>query len=76
MERDDGRSDDRRYITGAPRVFNGKVIIGHGGADSARHAAMSRPMTRDRQAAVALPHGAGRPSAGFENPAMKMAAKT
>jgi len=24
---------DNRYITGAPRVFNGKVIIGHGGAD-------------------------------------------
>ncbi len=27
--------DDGRYITGAPRVFNGKVIIGHGGADYA-----------------------------------------
>jgi quinohemoprotein ethanol dehydrogenase len=26
--------DDRRTITGAPRVFNGKVIIGQGGADS------------------------------------------
>ena len=25
--------DDNRYITGAPRVFNGKVLIGHGGAD-------------------------------------------
>lgn len=24
---------DNRYITGAPRVFDGKVIIGHGGAD-------------------------------------------
>jgi quinohemoprotein ethanol dehydrogenase len=27
--------NDGRYITGAPRVFNGKVIIGHGGADFA-----------------------------------------
>jgi quinohemoprotein ethanol dehydrogenase len=27
--------DDGRYITGAPRVFDGKVIIGHGGADYA-----------------------------------------
>jgi quinohemoprotein ethanol dehydrogenase len=27
--------DDGRYITGAPRVFNGKVVIGHGGADFA-----------------------------------------
>jgi len=26
---------DGRYITGAPRVFDGKIIIGHGGADSA-----------------------------------------
>ncbi len=26
--------DDRRTITGAPRVFNGKVIIGQGGGDS------------------------------------------
>lgn len=27
---------DGRYITGAPRVFDGRVIIGHGGADYAR----------------------------------------
>ncbi len=27
--------DDLRFISGAPRVFNGKVIIGHGGADAA-----------------------------------------
>lgn len=27
---------DGRYITGAPRVFNGRIIIGHGGADYAR----------------------------------------
>ena len=26
--------DDRRTITGAPRVFGGKVIIGHGGGDA------------------------------------------
>jgi quinohemoprotein ethanol dehydrogenase len=26
--------EDRRTITGAPRVFRGKVIIGHGGGDS------------------------------------------
>ena len=24
---------DNRFITGAPRVFDGRVIIGHGGAD-------------------------------------------
>ena len=27
-------TDDIRYITGAPRIFGDKVIIGHGGADS------------------------------------------
>ncbi len=26
--------EDLRFVTGAPRVFDGKVIIGHGGADS------------------------------------------
>lgn len=26
--------DDLRFISGAPRVFDGKVIIGHGGADA------------------------------------------
>tara|TARA_R110000782_G_scaffold268393_1_gene364822 strand:+ start:81245 stop:83371 length:2127 start_codon:yes stop_codon:yes gene_type:complete len=26
--------DNVRYISGAPRIFNGKVIVGHGGADS------------------------------------------
>ena len=36
---------DNRYITGAPRVFNGKVIIGHGGADFGTCAAMSAPTT-------------------------------
>ena len=29
------RADDYRFISGAPRVFAGKVIIGHGGADAA-----------------------------------------
>lgn len=27
--------DDLRFVSGAPRVFDGKVIIGHGGADAA-----------------------------------------
>ena len=29
------QAGDGRYITGAPRVFAGKVVIGHGGADFA-----------------------------------------
>ena len=37
--------DDARYITGAPRVFNGKVLIGHGAPISDLSAAMSPHMT-------------------------------
>jgi quinohemoprotein ethanol dehydrogenase len=28
------RTDDQRFITGPPRVFNGKVLIGHSGGDN------------------------------------------
>ncbi len=28
-----GQPGDDRFITGAPRIFNGKVLIGHGGGD-------------------------------------------
>ena len=69
--------EDSRYITGAPRVFGGKVIIGHGGADfgpvrgyvTAYDAENGRPLWRFHT----VP---GNPADGFENPAMEMAAKT
>jgi quinohemoprotein ethanol dehydrogenase len=69
--------DDHRYITGAPRVFNGKVIIGHGGADygatrgyvTAYDAETGRQLWRF----YTVP---GNPAGGFENPAMEMAART
>jgi quinohemoprotein ethanol dehydrogenase len=68
---------DVRYITGAPRVFNDKVIIGHGGADfgavrgyvTAYDAATGRLAWRF----YTVP---GDPAKGFENDAMAMAAKT
>ncbi|MDT0496404.1 PQQ-dependent dehydrogenase, methanol/ethanol family [Algiphilus sp. W345] len=68
---------DNRYITGAPRVFNGKVLIGHGGADYGRvrgyvtayDAATGQQLWRW----WTVP---GNPADGFENPAMEMAAKT
>jgi quinohemoprotein ethanol dehydrogenase len=71
------RDDDQRYITGAPRVFNGKVIIGHGGADmgpvrgyvTAYHADTGKLLWRFHT----VP---GNPADGFENAAMAMAAKT
>ena len=68
---------DNRYITGAPRVFNGKVIIGHGGADfghvrgyvTAYDAETGKQLWRF----YIVP---GDPAKGFENKAMEMAAKT
>jgi quinohemoprotein ethanol dehydrogenase len=64
-------------ITGAPRVFNGKVIIGHGGADfgpvrgyvTTYDAETGRQLWRF----YAVP---GNPADGFESKAMAMAAKT
>jgi quinohemoprotein ethanol dehydrogenase len=68
---------DGRYITGAPRVFEGKVIIGHGGADTA---AMRGYVTVYDIATgkrlwrfYTVP---GNPADGFENEAMRMAART
>src|ERR1044071_2098099 len=68
---------DNRYITGAPRAFNGKVLIGHGGADFGHvrgyvgtyGAASGKNLWRW----FIVP---GDPAKGFENPAMEMAAKT
>jgi quinohemoprotein ethanol dehydrogenase len=68
---------DGRYITGAPRLFDGKVIIGHGGADSAS--------TRGYVTAYDAETGQqiwrfytvpGNPADGFEDKAQAQAAKT
>ena len=69
--------NDGRYITGAPRVFNGKVIIGHGGADfspvrgyvTAYDAADGHQLWRF----YLVP---GDPAKGFEDEAMRKAAST
>ena len=69
--------DDGRYITGAPRVFDGKVIIGHGGADVA--AIRGYVTTYDAATGKQLWRFylvPGNPADGFENKAMEMAAKT
>lgn len=68
---------DNRYITGAPRVFNDTVLIGHGGADfghvrgyvTAYDAATGEQKWRW----WVVP---GNPADGFENKAMEEAAKT
>jgi quinohemoprotein ethanol dehydrogenase len=69
--------DDQRYITGAPRVFEGKVAIGHGGADFG--AVRGYVTTYDAETGQQLWRFytvPGDPAKGFENKAMAMAAKT
>ncbi|MEY4762948.1 MAG: hypothetical protein RLZZ200_2804 [Pseudomonadota bacterium] len=69
--------DDGRYITGAPRVFRGKVLIGHGGADFAPvrgyvtcyEAATGKQLWRF----YTVP---GNPANGFEDQTQALAAKT
>jgi quinohemoprotein ethanol dehydrogenase len=69
--------DDGRYITGPPWVFNGKVVIGHGGADfepvrgyiTAYDAKTGKQVWRF----YTVP---GDPKKDFENETMAMAAKT
>lgn len=68
---------DDRYITGAPRAFNDKIIIGHGGADfiGVRGYVTAYDAETGEQAWrwYTVP---GNPADGFENAAMEMAAKT
>jgi quinohemoprotein ethanol dehydrogenase len=70
-------ADDYRFISGPPRAFDGKVIIGHGGADAAS--------TRGYVTAYDAETGdqlwrfftvPGNPADGFESEAMRMAAET
>lgn len=69
--------DDVRFISGPPRVFDGKVIIGHGGADvgSIRGYVTTYDAETGKQLwrFYTVP---GDPADGFESPAMAMAAKT
>jgi quinohemoprotein ethanol dehydrogenase len=69
--------DDGRYITGAPWVFNGKVVIGHGGADFAPVrgyvTAYDQRTGKQLWRFYTVP---GNPAKGFENEAMQRAAAT
>lgn len=68
---------DGRYITGAPRVINGRVVIGHGGADSSD--VRGYVTTYDAETGKQLWRFftvPGNPADGFENDAMKRAAQT
>jgi quinohemoprotein ethanol dehydrogenase len=68
---------DGSYISGPPRVFNDKVVIGFGGADFG--AVRGQVTAYDTNTGKQLWRWwtvPGDPAKGFENPAMEMAAKT
>ncbi len=68
---------DLRYITGAPRVFDGRVIIGHGGADSSDNRGYVTTYNAETGEQLwrfyIVP---GDPKKGFEDETQEMAAKT
>ncbi|WP_084437536.1 PQQ-dependent dehydrogenase, methanol/ethanol family [Niveispirillum irakense] len=69
--------EDERYVTGAPWVFNGKVVIGHGGADFAPIRGYVTAYDQKTGKQLWRFHTVpGDPAKGFENKAMEMAAKT
>jgi len=63
-------------ITGAPRVVNGKVIIGNGGAEYGVRGYVSAYDANSGNMLWRFYTVPGNPTDGFENPQMKMAAKT
>ncbi|MDY0006392.1 MAG: PQQ-dependent dehydrogenase, methanol/ethanol family [Spongiibacteraceae bacterium] len=70
-------ANDSRYVTGAPRVFNDKVIIGHGGAEyGAVRGYVTAYDSRTGKQVWRFYITPGNPADGFENEAMAMAAKT
>src|SRR3546814_8643892 len=69
--------DDGRYITGAPRLFDGKVIIGHAGGDSSD--VRGYVTTYDAETGRQLWRFhivPGNPADGFEDETQAMAAQT
>lgn len=72
--------DDLRFISGAPRVFDGKVIIGHGGADAAATRGYVTTYNADTGERLwrfwLVPGKPGAKDGDASDPTMDMAAKT
>jgi quinohemoprotein ethanol dehydrogenase len=70
-------ADQPLYVTGAPKIFKGKVLIGNGGTENgpSRGCVTAYDAETGKQAwrFYIVP---GNPADGFENEAMRMAAKT
>ena len=69
--------DRALYITGAPKAFNGKVLIGNGGTEAGPTRGWVTAYDADTgEEAWKFYIVPGNPADGFENAAMEMAAKT
>ena len=69
--------DRALYITGAPKAFNGKVLIGNGGTEAGPTRGWVTAYDADTgEEAWKFYIVPGNPADGFENEAMEMAAKT
>ena len=69
--------DQALYITGAPKAFNDKVLIGNGGTESGPTRGWVTAYDADTgEEAWRFHIVPGNPADGFENEAMEMAAKT
>lgn len=68
--------NDRRTITGAPRVFNDKVIIGQGGGDSGSRGYVTAYDQKTGRQAWRFYTVPGSPEENRGDPAMEAAAKT
>ena len=68
--------DSRHMISGAPRAFNGKIIIGNGGGDYGTRGYVTAYDAESGKQAWRFFIVPGDPSQPFEQPAMEMAAKT
>ena len=65
------------FITGAPKAFKGKILIGNGGADHGPHRGFVTAYDAETgEQAWRFYIVPGNPADGFENEAMEMAAKT
>jgi alcohol dehydrogenase (cytochrome c)/quinohemoprotein ethanol dehydrogenase len=68
--------NERYSITGAPRVFNDKVVIGNGGAEYGVRGYVTAYDTQTGEQAWRFYTVPGNPAEGFEDEAMELAAST
>jgi len=70
------KGDSRKTITGAPRVFDGKVIVGNSGADFGTRGYVTTYDARTGKQLWRFYTVPGNPADGFEDETQAMAAKT